>query len=187
MFSLLPANGPRVVAGFLSMVAILPVEPAHAASIEAILDQAFGARRRKKTSYRYRDHVAPVASLGRVAFSADVLIGSIQYWPARLAKETVLLLGPVALAPAFVGQGVGSCLMLTSLAAARTEGWRWVFLVGDPAYYRRFGFTPAEAWGVTMPMEEQNRLLGKCLTEVPPPAGPLLPLITRRQRRDASP
>jgi putative acetyltransferase len=37
------------------------------------------------------------------------------------------------------------------LARAGAEKWEIVFVLGDPAYYRRFGFDPALASGFTSP------------------------------------
>ena len=155
------------------MVDIVAPLPEHAPQIEALLDHAFGSDRRAKTSYRYRDGVAPVSGLHRVALSDSDLIGSIQFWPALLGEETVLLLGPIALWAGYVGQGVGTCLMSDALRRAREQGWKYVFLVGDPAYYRRFGFVPAATWGVTMPNEDPARFQGCLLGEDRPPPGVL--------------
>ncbi len=155
------------------MVDIVAPLPEHNPQIEALLDHAFGADRRSKTSYRYRDGVDPVDCLHRVALSGDELLGSIQFWPARLGGETVLLLGPIALWAGYVGQGVGSCLMRDALARAKAAGWKYVFLVGDPNYYRRFGFVPAATWGVTMPDEDQTRFQGYLLGPDAPSPGVL--------------
>jgi predicted N-acetyltransferase YhbS len=51
-----------------------------------------------------------------------------------------------------------------------------VFLVGDPNYYRRFGFVPAGTWGVTMPDEDQARFQCILLGEETPPPGVLAPM-----------
>lgn len=158
------------------MVEIVSPSPEHAALIESLLDHAFGANRQSKISYRYRDGVPPIADLSWVALSNGELLGSIQFWPARLQGETVLLLGPIALWAGYVGQGVGTCLMNHALADAKAKGWKYVFLVGDPNYYRRFGFGLAAQWGVTMPDEDPARFQGLLLGDALPPAGPLLPL-----------
>ena len=158
------------------MVDITPPSLEHAAQIEQLLDHAFGADRQNKISYRYRDGVPPVADLSWVAASDGELLGTIQFWPARLGTETALLLGPIALWAGYVGQGVGTCLMNHALADAKAKGWKHVFLVGDPNYYRRFGFGLASQWGVTMPDEDQERFQGCLLSDHPPLAGPLLPL-----------
>ncbi len=158
------------------MVTITPPTSAHAQIIGQLLDHAFGQNRQAKTSYRFRDGVAPIASLARVAVSGEAVIGSIQYWPMRLGRETVLLLGPLAVWIGWANQGIGGALMATSMSAALTEGWEHVFLVGDLTYYGRFGFEPAAQWGVCMPDEQQHRLLGRCLGNAPPPAGALQPM-----------
>ncbi len=53
-------------------------------------------------------------------------------------------LGPVAVRPGSQGSGVGSELIRSALAIASTLGEEVVFVLGEPDYYRRFGFT-AEA------------------------------------------
>ena len=53
-------------------------------------------------------------------------------------------LGPVAVHPRKQARGVGSELIRSSLAIAGALGEELVFVLGDPAYYARFGFS-AEA------------------------------------------
>lgn len=145
------------------MVSIIPSQSQHSFAIEQLLDHAFGDNRQAKTSYRFRDGVAPIGSLARVAVNGEALVGSIQYWPARLGRETVLLLGPIAIWAGWKDQGIGAALMATSMAAALAEGWSHVFLVGDLPYYSRFGFGPTAQWAISMEDEQQHRLLGRCL------------------------
>jgi putative acetyltransferase len=54
-------------------------------------------------------------------------------------------LGPVAVQPSLQRGGIGSALIRAALAAAAEAGKELVFVVGDPAYYRRFGFAAATA------------------------------------------
>jgi putative acetyltransferase len=49
-------------------------------------------------------------------------------------------LGPISVLPQFQGRGVGSRLMETALAALREEGAAGCVVLGEPAYYGRFGF-----------------------------------------------
>lgn len=53
-------------------------------------------------------------------------------------------LGPVGVRPRAQGRGVGSELIRSALARAAAMGEELVFVLGDPEYYRRFGFS-AEA------------------------------------------
>lgn len=54
-------------------------------------------------------------------------------------------LGPVAVMPERQKQGIGSALICKALERAEAGGEEIVFVLGDPDYYRRFGFTPEAA------------------------------------------
>jgi putative acetyltransferase len=55
-----------------------------------------------------------------------------------------LALAPLAVDPQFQGQGIGTALVRAGLERATSLRERIVFVLGDPAYYGRFGFS-AEA------------------------------------------
>jgi putative acetyltransferase len=90
-----------------------------------------------------------------VAVADDVIVGHVQLsvsWvdaPTRLVE--VLVLSPLSVAPSHRSRGIGGRLQLTALAAARTLRAPLVFLEGDPAYYRRFGWRPAGELGFVPP------------------------------------
>jgi putative acetyltransferase len=77
--------------------------------------------------------------VGHIAFSAAAIGGSSTGW---------FLLGPVAVQPARQSEGIGRALVETGLDALRTRGACGCVLVGDPAFYGRFGFKqcPGVAW-----------------------------------------
>ena len=52
-------------------------------------------------------------------------------------------LAPVAVHPDWQGQGIGSDLVREGLDTALEMDWKAVVVLGDPAYYGRFGFRPA--------------------------------------------
>ncbi|GAB4040684.1 MAG: hypothetical protein Fur0014_11400 [Rubrivivax sp.] len=58
-------------------------------------------------------------------------------------------LGPVSVAPAHRRAGVGSALVRSGLRRLGERGVPGCFVLGDPAYYRRFGFAPHP--GLTLP------------------------------------
>ena len=62
----------------------------------------------------------------------------------------VLTLGPLSVLPACARRGVGAALMRAAIQVAREQGETALLLTGDPAYYGRFGFLPASAFGVRM-------------------------------------
>jgi putative acetyltransferase len=77
--------------------------------------------------------------VGHIAFSAADIGGSSTGW---------FLLGPVAVRPVRQGEGIGRVLVETGLDALRSRGACGCVLVGDPAFYGRFGFRrcPGVTW-----------------------------------------
>ena len=134
-------------------------------AVERLLDRCFGPGRLAKRSYRYRDAVNPVSELLLVARSAEGVIGTVRYWPVAVGPHfaRALLLGPLAVDPAHRQRGIASALMRRALDFATDAGHDLVLLVGDAAFYRRFGFEPAAPYGIVMPDEAPGRLLVKAL------------------------
>ena len=60
-------------------------------------------------------------------------------------------LGPIGVVPEAQRAGVGSALMHCSIGAADALGEPLIALLGDPAYYSRFGFVPSTNLGVRPP------------------------------------
>jgi predicted N-acetyltransferase YhbS len=144
---------------------------ADTAEIETLLDLSFGPDRLKKRSYHFRRNVPRVDELCLVARDPGhpKLVGGIRYWPVTIGQMATpaLLLGPLAIQPERRGTGVGAALMRYSLAKAEGLGHRVVVLVGDLAYYGRFGFSPAQPRGIFMNQEAPERVLA---TELQPGA-----------------
>jgi len=69
--------------------------------------------------------------------------------PPRLVE--VLELGPVGVAGAYQGRGIGSALVRYGLEQVRRRSEPLVFLEGDPAYYSRFGFEEGRRHGFRRP------------------------------------
>lgn len=143
---------------------VRPERESDAASIEALLDVCFGPDRHKKTAYRFREDVAPIAALSFVVEDKETkqLVGTIRYWPVVLPDGTPsLLLGPIAVEPARQSDGIGIELMNYSLAKARGLHYASIILVGDAPYYNRFGFVREVMLGITLPgWVDESRFLG---------------------------
>ena len=81
-----------------------------------------------------------------------MLVGAIQLTAVTIGGEAgAMLLGPLAVAPAYKGRGAGLRLIVASLAEARQLGTRLVVLVGDLPYYARAGFAAAPAGQILLP------------------------------------
>ena len=123
-----------------------------AAPIEPLLDRTFGFDRQRKTVYRLRADVAPVAKLRFVALASDGgLLGSLRFWPVRIGAAHAILLGPLAVEPALQGAGIGRGLVGHGLARAKRAGEGICVVVGEPAYYAPFGFRNAGGAGLILP------------------------------------
>jgi putative acetyltransferase len=94
------------------------------------------------------------AALSLVACIERRIIGHVFLTRCRIATSgvDVALLGPLAVAPASQRQGVGSALVQAGLARATKEGTALVCVLGDPQYYRRFGFKPERSLKPPYPM-----------------------------------
>jgi putative acetyltransferase len=81
-------------------------------------------------------------ALSLVAKEAGVILGQVTFSPVTIdGREGPWLgLGPIAVAPARKHQGIGSALIREGLARIAAEGAELCVLLGNPAYYGRFGF-----------------------------------------------
>lgn len=64
------------------------------------------------------------------------------------AVLSALYLAPLSVSPMFQRQGIGSALVKAVCAYGAELGYRAAFLVGDPAYYSRFGFRSVAEFGL---------------------------------------
>lgn len=124
---------------------IRPERPEDANSIRMITQAAF----------RLNDHSsgtegaiidalreADALTISLVAAIDDEIVGHVAFSPVTIdgRHRGWFGLGPVAVRPDLHRRGVGSALIREGLARLRQAGANGCVLVGDPAYYRRFGF-----------------------------------------------
>jgi len=87
----------------------------------------------------------------QVAVEDEVVIGYCLCTRALLEGTRVLALGPIGVVPRHQSRGVGSALIWNAIGIAENMGEQLIGLLGDPAYYERFGFMPAAEAGVEPP------------------------------------
>jgi predicted N-acetyltransferase YhbS len=128
---------------------------------ENLLDQAYGDVRFTKASERLREGRLPGKGLSLVALERGQIVGTIRLWHVTAGPgRPALMLGPLGVHPDHRNRGIGSALVCRALSRARLGGYRAVLLVGDAAYYGRFGFTAEQTGGLWMPGRfERDRLL----------------------------
>jgi predicted N-acetyltransferase YhbS len=134
---------------------------ADVAAREALLDEAYGTVRFAKSSERLREGRLPAGGLSLVAVDGRRLVGTVRLWSIVAGPGCdALLLGPLAVHPDCRNRGIGTTLMRRAIARARLAGHAAILLVGDLAYYGRFGFSAASTGALWMPGRyERERLL----------------------------
>jgi predicted N-acetyltransferase YhbS len=101
-----------------------------------------------------RDDPDFVPELDFVAELNGEIVGNIMYSKCAVMRpdgteREALVFGPVGVKPELRRQGIGTALIEHSLGSARELGYKAVLITGHPDYYRRFGFVPASAYGIT--------------------------------------
>jgi len=124
-----------------------------ATAIEQLHDEAFGPGRFARTAYRVREAACqPRLGFGLTAWCNELLAGAVHLTPVTIGgKGSVMMLGPLAVAPRFKGQGYGRWLVEEGVALARDEGAELVILVGDLPYYSRMGFIRVPPGSIRLP------------------------------------
>jgi putative acetyltransferase len=93
-----------------------------------------------------------IPELALVAEEGSTLVGHIMLTRTHVdedaQKHEMLLLAPLTVALEHRNSGIGSKLIEAAFRSARTMGFKSVILVGDPAYYKRFGFKPSAEFGI---------------------------------------
>lgn len=85
------------------------------------------------------------------------IVGHVLLSPCAVEDATgervgeVLALGPIGVLPEVQFRGVGSALMGAAVSLAMARGVPALVLLGQPAYYPRFGFVPARGLGLEPP------------------------------------
>ncbi len=129
-------------------VTIRDEHPGDFRAIAALLDAAFGRPDESRLVERLRADRDLVVSL--VADENSEIAGQVAL-SAMAAPFRALGLGPVAVKPERRRRGIGGRLVAAALERARVGGWDAVFVLGEPEFYRRFGFSADSAAGFSSP------------------------------------
>ncbi|MEL6374143.1 MAG: N-acetyltransferase [Pseudomonadota bacterium] len=146
--------------------------PADEPAVSALIGVAFGPGRYAKTAYRLREGTELISAYCRGAYMGERLVGVIRFSPVSVdrdglvhpsrrtpapggdsisARADALLLGPLAIDPHVAGRAIGQQLMREGLALAEASSVALVILVGDLAFYERWGFERAAPGSLRLP------------------------------------
>jgi putative acetyltransferase len=129
--------------------------PADVVAIRDVVTRAFRRADEARLVDLLRD--AGNATLSLVAERDGRVVGHVLFSPVTLDGAPFGWgLAPLAVAPEEQRSGVGGALVRAGLARARAGGVTTVVVLGSPVYYGRFGFVPADQYGL------------RCEYDVPP-------------------
>ena len=132
-------------------VAYLPEQPAHEPEIEHINAEAFGPGRFARAAYKIREGGPHERALSFVAIGDGAVIASVRMTRVAAGEGRALLLGPLAVRPAYKNLGIGRRLVRIAVEAAEQGGAAAVLLVGDEPYYGPLGFGKVPRGQLAMP------------------------------------
>ena len=109
-------------------------------TIKAFTDHPFSKQTEHLIIRELRKH--NVLTLSLVAELDSDIIGHLAFSPVTISDGTTnwIGLGPISVHPNMQKQGIGSKLMVAGLEIIKEMGYEGCALVGDPRYYKRFGF-----------------------------------------------
>jgi putative acetyltransferase len=129
---------------------IRPERPADEARIEAVVTAAFGRPDEARLVEALR--AAGALRLSLVAAYDDDIVGHVAFSPVTVSGNAdgiaVWGLAPLAIMPLHQKAGIGRMLVKAGLDQAEAMGAQAAVVLGDPAYYGRFGFVPAGLVGL---------------------------------------
>jgi len=124
-------------------------QPEDADGVRRLLESAFGGDAEARLVAALRPTHAWLPEFSVVAEENARLVAFALLSRVMIGGEEALALGPVAVMPQRQRQGLGTSVVRDVLRRATEARERLVLVLGEPAYYRRFGFVPAAPYGIT--------------------------------------
>ena len=134
---------------------IRETRPGDAGAIETLYPDAFPDEDLLPVVTALHDEDSGVLSL--VALADNAVVGNVIFTMCGVdgRPESAALLAPLAVASDRQGQGVGTAVVHAGLQRLRESGVTYVFVLGDPAYYSRFGFEREDGVAPPYPLPEE--------------------------------
>jgi putative acetyltransferase len=140
--------------------------------VAAVIAAAFGRAAEADLVVALRQ--ARALEIALVAERDGRIVGQVALSPVSVQgafMPGILGLAPLAVAPDCRRQGIGARLVEAALRAAKAGGGKVVVVLGEPAYYRRFGFRPARGIGLTCPWPGTEEAFQALILASPWPRG----------------
>jgi putative acetyltransferase len=132
------------------MTIIRPERTEDVEAIDAVHSAGFSTDAEARLVRLLRKAGRLTASL--VAEVDGAVVGHVAFSPVAAAAAPGAEgagLAPIAVLPDHRRRGIASRLVEAGLSASRGAGFGWAVVLGDPAFYSRFGFRPAGGLGLS--------------------------------------
>ncbi|MDD2439990.1 MAG: N-acetyltransferase [Methanosarcinaceae archaeon] len=110
-----------------------------------------------------------IPELALVAEEEGRLLGHIMLTKTYILEDSkkheTLLLAPISVLLKYRKRGIGSKLIIQSFERAKALGYTSIVLVGDPNFYKRFGFKKASDFGISYKGIPEEYVLARELTK----------------------
>lgn len=120
--------------------------PEDAAAVRRVVELAFG--RADEAALVDALSARGKVTLSLVAEEDGCVVGHVLFSPVTIETVVGVGLAPLAVLPEFQRRGIGAELVRRGLAECRAAGHECAVVLGEPEYYRRFGFETAARHGV---------------------------------------
>lgn len=132
----------------MDAITIRPESPPDVEGVRAVHCDAFPTNAEADLVDRLRDNGQLSVSL--VATIDETIVGHIAFSPVQCEATGAVGMGlaPVAVQSSHQRRGIGGRLVEAGLDICREQEIEYAVVLGDPAYYGRFGFIPAQQFGV---------------------------------------
>lgn len=119
---------------------------------------AFGQEDEAMLVEQLRHSEAFIPELSLVAIFEGKVIGHILFSKIKIIRENQeetasLALAPMSVSPGFQQKGIGGQMIQHGIDKAKALHYKSVIVLGHEDYYPRFGFEPAEKWGIQSPYD----------------------------------
>ena len=150
-------------------------------AVEALVQAAFAKAchadgNEHELVHALREGTSFIPELSLVMEKDEQLVGHVLFTKAMVGKDTILCLAPLSVLPAVQREGIGSALVYEGHRTAIALGYTYSVVLGDPAYYGRFGYQKARLFGIIAPegIDEDYLMAIKLTEEAPSLCGKLV-------------
>ena len=138
------------------MLIMRPEQPMQYPAIHRIHEAAFGRAAEADLVDALRKSPAYIRGLGIVAQEDRQAVGHILFTRIGIDNGERILpaaaLAPLAVLPDWQNAGIGGQLVRYGLQKCEELGFPLVVVLGHKRYYPRFGFEPAQQYGISFPV-----------------------------------